>query len=85
MNDNLYLKLEIINFINKKELMEEIIFNVEGMNCNHCVNAVEIELQELNLISYNVEIGKVTAKFDKEKSSEELIKNAITEAGYRVL
>ncbi|MFZ1290511.1 MAG: cation transporter [Melioribacteraceae bacterium] len=65
--------------------MEEIKLMVEGMNCQHCVKAVEVELEELDLDSYTVEIGKVTAKFDSQKINVDLIKNAITEAGYRVL
>lgn len=85
MNDNLYLNKEIINFNNKKVNMEEIKLTVEGMNCQHCVKAVEVELQELNLESFNVEIGKVTAKFDPEKIKVDSIKNAINEAGYKVL
>ncbi len=65
--------------------MEEIKLMVEGMNCQHCVKAVEVELEELDLDSFTVEIGKVTAKFDAKKINADLIKNAITEAGYRVL
>ena len=65
--------------------MVEKTFKVEGMNCQHCVKAIEVELEDLILESANVEIGSVIAKFDDSKSSEKDIIAAIDEAGFKVV
>ena len=57
--------------------MIEEKLKVEGMNCQHCVKAIEVELEELNLESVKVEVGLVVAKFDESKSSEKDIIAAI--------
>ena len=64
--------------------MIEKTYNVSGMTCQHCVKAVEMELKELGLDSFNVDIGVVKAKFDENNISENKIINAIKEAGYEV-
>lgn len=60
-------------------------FNVEGMSCHHCVKAVEIELENLELDSKEVKIGSVKVNFDETKVSEQQIIEAIKEAGYSVV
>ncbi|MCX7876628.1 MAG: cation transporter [Melioribacteraceae bacterium] len=65
--------------------MQEIIFHVDGMTCNHCVMAVKKELSKLNLENYDVVIGTVKVKFDELKCSKSEIEKAIEEAGYKVL
>ncbi len=60
-------------------------FTIEGMSCMHCVKAVEIELAKLDLVNSKVSIGKAEVTFDESKTSEESIKNAIEEAGYKVV
>ena len=65
--------------------MSEKIFKIEGMSCQHCVKAVEVELDELNLESYKVEIGSAKINYDEEKVSEEQVVNSITEAGFKVI
>jgi copper chaperone len=65
--------------------MIEKTYNVSGMTCQHCVKAVEMELKELGLDSFKVELGVVKAKFDKNIISENKIINAIKEAGYEVV
>ena len=57
---------------------------VSGMTCPHCVKAVEMELKELSLDSFNVEIGIVNVKFDEKNINEDKIIDAIKEAGYEV-
>jgi copper chaperone CopZ len=47
--------------------------------------AVEKELSELDVNSVKVDIGSVEVDFDSEKLSEEMIINAISEAGYKVV
>ena len=65
--------------------MIEKTFKVEGMNCQHCVKAIEIEFEELNLESAKVEIGTVLVKFNNSKLSEKDIIAAIDEAGFKVI
>ncbi|KUO60783.1 hypothetical protein APF79_04690 [bacterium BRH_c32] len=60
-------------------------FTIEGMSCMHCVKAVEIELAKIDLGNSQVSIGNAVVTFDESKTSEELIKNAIEEAGYKVV
>jgi copper chaperone CopZ len=64
--------------------MRKIELRIDGMNCQHCVKAVENELNKLNLESFDVEIGSLFAEFDENFSSEEQIKNAVLEAGYTI-
>ncbi len=59
-------------------------FKINGMTCHHCVKAVEIELEELGVNSYEVEIGSAIVEYDENKISEDQIINAISEAGYQV-
>ena len=64
--------------------MLEKTFKIEGMSCQHCVKAVEIELNELNLESYKVEVGSADIKYDEDKVNESSIINSIIEAGFKV-
>ena len=64
--------------------MKEEKILIDGMSCGHCVKAVEIELSELNLDSYEVEIGSANILYDENKVSHADIVKAIEEAGYRV-
>ena len=65
--------------------MIEKIFKVEGMNCQHCVKAVEVELNEIGVEPIEVEIGSAKVKFDETKYSDNDIVNAIDEAGFKVV
>lgn len=58
---------------------------IEGMSCRHCVKAVEVELTELNLDSYKVEIGSANVHYDEHKVNYTDIANAIEDAGYKVI
>ncbi len=60
-------------------------YKVEGMSCHHCVRAIVMELNKLEINSHQVDIGKVHVDFDEEKVTEEQIKSAIEEAGYKVV
>ena len=63
----------------------EKTFKMDGMSCGHCVMAVEKGLSKLEIEKEKVEIGSAKVSFDAEKISEENIKNAIEEAGYKVI
>lgn len=60
-------------------------FKVEGMSCHHCVKAVVMELDKLDINSHQVDIGRVNVDFDETKVKEDEVKAAIEEAGYKVV
>ncbi|MBE0570693.1 MAG: heavy-metal-associated domain-containing protein [Ignavibacteriaceae bacterium] len=62
-----------------------ITLKIEGMSCNHCVMAVQKNLSKINLIKFEVAIGSAKVEFDENTISEEVIINAIEEAGYKVI
>ena len=63
----------------------EKTFKIDGMSCGHCAMAVEKGLSKLKIEKKKVEIGSAIINFNAEKVSEENIKNAIEEAGYKVI
>ncbi len=63
----------------------EKTFKIDGMSCGHCVMAVEKGLNKLEIENIKVEIGSAKVSFDAGKVSEENIKNAIEETGYKVI
>lgn len=65
--------------------MTEIKLNIEGMSCQHCVKAVEVELEELGVESYKVEISSAKVKYDENKISEDDLFKAVDEAGFKVV
>jgi len=65
--------------------MTEKMLNIEGMHCHHCVMAVEAELKELGVESYDVKIGSAEVKYDETKISENDLVKAVDEAGYKVV
>lgn len=64
----------------------KIIITVEGMACEHCVNAVKTALEELDGVkSAKVDLKKKTATVkSKDEISNESISNAIANAGFTV-
>lgn len=60
-------------------------FKVEGMSCQHCVKAVEIELEELTIQKTDVQLGSVKVSFEENQVKESDIIEAIQEAGFKVL
>lgn len=66
--------------------MKQTEFKVEGMSCGHCVMAVKKELLKLDKIKIDdVQIGKVKVSYNENEIGEDIIKNAIEEAGYTIL
>jgi copper chaperone len=59
--------------------------NIEGMSCNHCVKAVEIELEELGVDSFEVTIGSAVIKYNENKITDNDINKAVDEAGFKVV
>ena len=60
-------------------------FVVEGMSCQHCVIAVKKQIQKLDVNFLDVKIGEVTVEFDETNLTDDTIKDAIVEAGYKVV
>ncbi|PGT81884.1 copper chaperone CopZ [Bacillus sp. AFS040349] len=68
--------------------MKTVTLKVEGMSCQHCVNAVEGSLGKLEGVStVKVELdkGTVNIDFDPEKVTKDKMKDAIEDQGYDVL
>ena len=62
--------------------MVNLDIKINGMNCMHCVKAVEIELKKLDLNSSKVEIGKAVIEYNPDVVKIEDIYSAIEEAGF---
>ncbi|MFB5268886.1 copper ion binding protein [Paenibacillus enshidis] len=66
--------------------MAQVTLNVEGMSCNHCVNAVQTAVKNaggsarVDLASKTVEV-----EFDESKATLKAIKDAIEDQGYDVV
>ncbi|MBU0558154.1 MAG: cation transporter [Bacteroidetes bacterium] len=65
--------------------MQEKEFKIEGMNCQHCVLAVETELKDAGFEKITVKKGSAKILFDHSKESDEKIAKAIEEAGFLVV
>jgi copper chaperone len=65
--------------------MTNLDLSIQGMNCGHCVNAVQQALAPLAGISKaEVKVGSAALAFDESLVSKETIVNAIQEEGYQV-
>lgn len=61
---------------------------IEGMSCDHCKKAVTDALKEvsgIDSVNVDLEVGKAIVTFDPAQASEELMKEAVEEAGYKVI
>lgn len=68
--------------------MIDVILHVDGMSCEHCVNAITKSLLSLDGIKdVKVDLNSKTVfvKYDSSKTSLDLIKNQIEEQGYDVI
>lgn len=67
--------------------MEKITLKVEGMSCNHCVNAIEGSVGKLDGVSHtkvNLQEGNVEVEYDSSKVNLDEIKETIDDQGYDV-
>lgn len=67
--------------------MRETI-KVQGMSCNHCVNAVEGSVSELagvSSVKVDLDSGEVAVEFDQKQTTLEEIKETIEEQGFDVV
>lgn len=66
--------------------MQHVTLNVEGMSCNHCLNAVEGAVKNAGAAGkVDLPTKQVTIDFDENKVSLETIKKAIVDQGYDVV
>lgn len=67
--------------------MSQVVINVEGMSCGHCVSSVESALTKLAGVS-NAKVSladhNVTVEYDENQVSVEAMKEAIEDQGYDV-
>jgi len=68
--------------------MMNILLNVKGMTCQHCVNAVKQAVGEIAGVSevvVSLENKTASVSYDGAKTTLESIKSAIKEEGYEVV
>ncbi|MDQ0229649.1 copper chaperone CopZ [Metabacillus malikii] len=68
--------------------METKTYKVEGMSCQHCVNAVEGSVSKLagvQAVKVILDKGEVEVSFDHEKVTNKEIVETIEEQGYDVV
>ncbi len=68
-------------------MMQRVTLQVQGMSCNHCVQAVEENVGNINgvqSVHVLLEEGKVDVTFDEAKTNVDEIKQTIEEQGYDV-
>ncbi|GAB1442710.1 copper chaperone CopZ [Ignavibacteriales bacterium] len=65
--------------------MESVKITIEGMTCQHCVKAVEVELSELDVNVLGVNIGSAEVRYDSLKVKPKELNEAIENAGYKVI
>jgi copper chaperone CopZ len=64
--------------------MEKVMI-VNGMSCDHCKKAVEKALNAISGVEAEVDLKQKTAVIkSKAAIDDEVLKNAVTEAGYEV-
>ena len=65
--------------------MKNIVLNVQGISCQHCVNSIEGALKEIGVSGkVNLSDDSVEATYDENQVSLEQIKEVIEEQGYEV-
>jgi copper chaperone len=65
--------------------MKQVILQVNGMSCQHCVKSVEGALKEIGVSGrVDLKANSVSVEYDETKVSLEAVKEAIEEQGYDV-
>ena len=74
-------------FLKERDQLNSKSFQVEGMNCNNCVDLIRSSVSSIEGVK-NVKIDfdskEVTVDFDNTTTSEQDIKNKIIDAGYGI-
>lgn len=65
--------------------MAEAKLKIDGMSCQHCVQAVKKALCEITGVdSTEVEIGGATVRYDDAKATQKDLEAAVEKAGFSV-
>ena len=68
--------------------MKHTSFKIQGMTCQHCVQAIEKSVGKLagvTEVAVNLANAQVDVHFDERQSDEAAIKAVIQEEGYEVV
>jgi copper ion binding protein len=65
--------------------MAEIILNIDGMSCQHCVISVKNAVDGIDGVSSSdVSIGSARVEYDETKTNSDDIAGAVQKAGYKI-
>ncbi len=65
--------------------MADAKLKIEGMSCQHCVQAVKKALGDVaGVDSTEVEIGSATVRYDNARATEKDLEAAVEKAGFSV-
>ncbi|TXH42186.1 MAG: copper chaperone [Actinobacteria bacterium] len=65
--------------------MSNVVFNVSGMSCQHCVNAITSEVGAVDGVAeVEVDLAAGTVRVTGARLDEAALRAAIDEAGYEV-
>lgn len=70
-----------------KKNIQQVKFNIKDMDCEACSQTINLALSKVTgVLEYNTQfkVGGSLIKFDKSKTSEKTIENAINATGYTV-
>jgi copper chaperone len=63
-----------------------VLYRVPGMTCDHCVNAVKVELGSLDGVAQvEVDLGTKAVRVTGERLDDAALRAAIEAAGYEAL
>ena len=66
--------------------MASIELSIQGMNCGHCVKAVQTAIAaQPGIVSSDVKIGSASVSFDGSLTTREKIAQAVEEEGFKVV
>lgn len=68
--------------------MTKVKLKINGMSCQHCVKTVTDALTEVAGVQrakVNLRKGEAVVRFDETRTATNVLKSAVTEAGFEVL
>lgn len=68
--------------------MTKVKLKINGMSCQHCVKTVTAALTEVAGVQrakVNLRKGEAVVRFDETRTATNVLKSAVTEAGFEVL
>ena len=76
-----------MSFNLKVKKMESKTFDIEGMSCASCAQTIEKATQDYGMAkaSVNLATEKLSVTYDQTEVTEEEIKEAVSDAGYKAI